>query len=72
MVLHVHKDLTDKLSLTDIGNKFVGQSEYRLALFGSFSERGYEHYVSVIYIFGSVFERDIWLNTACVEFNIRF
>ena len=39
-VLHVHKDLTDKLNLNDIGNEFVGQSEHRLALFGSFSEKG--------------------------------
>ena len=39
MVFHVHKDLTDKLNLNDIGNEFVGQSEHRLALFGSFSEK---------------------------------
>ena len=41
MVLHVHKDLqiTDKLNLNDIGNEFVRQSEHRLALFGSFSEK---------------------------------
>ena len=30
------KNLTDKLNLNDIGNEFVGQSEHRLALFGSF------------------------------------
>ena len=28
MVLHVHKDLTDKLNLNHIGNEFVGQSEH--------------------------------------------
>ena len=39
MVLHVHKNLTDKLNLNDIGNDLVGQSEHRLALFGSFSEK---------------------------------
>ena len=26
MILHVHKDLTDKSNLTNIGNEFVGQS----------------------------------------------
>ena len=40
IILHVHKDLTDKLNLNDIGNDFVGQSEHLLALFGSFSEKG--------------------------------
>ena len=35
-VLHVYKDLTDKLNLNDTGNEFVGQSEHRLPLFGSF------------------------------------
>ena len=40
MVLHVHKDLTDKLNLNDIGKEFVGQSEHQLALFDSFSEKG--------------------------------
>ena len=40
IVLHVHKDLTDKLYLNDIGNEFIGQSKHRLALFGSFSEKG--------------------------------
>ena len=30
MVLHVHKDLTDKLNLASIGNEFVGQSDWFL------------------------------------------
>ena len=30
MVLQVHKDLTAKLNLHDIGNEFVGQSDRRL------------------------------------------
>lgn len=36
MTLHVHKELTDKLNLTEIGNEFVGSSEHRLTLFGKF------------------------------------
>ena len=40
IVFHIHKDLTDKLNLTDVGNEFVGQSEHRLVLFGSFPEKG--------------------------------
>ncbi len=37
MVLHVHKELTDDLDLISIANEFVGDSEHRLKLFGTFS-----------------------------------
>ena len=36
MTLHVHKELTDKLDLTEIGNEFVSGSEHRLTVFGKF------------------------------------
>ena len=36
MVLHVHKNITDKLCLTEIGNEFVSGSSHREALFGKF------------------------------------
>ena len=36
MMLHVNKDLTDQLSLVDIGNEFVHGSEHRQTLFGKF------------------------------------
>ena len=36
MLLHVHKNLTDKLSLVDIGNNFVSGSSHRESLFGKF------------------------------------
>ena len=36
MVLHVHKNLTDKLSLVDIGNNFISGSSHRESLFGKF------------------------------------
>ena len=36
MTLHIHKDLTDKLNLTEIGNEFVRSSEHRETLFGKF------------------------------------
>ena len=36
MVLHVHKDITDSLKLQDIANEFVGNSEHRLKIFGTF------------------------------------
>lgn len=35
MVLHIHKDKTDKLSLIDVANEFVN-SEHRLSYFGKF------------------------------------
>ena len=37
MVLHVHKSLTDSLSLIDIGNDFVKGSNHRESIFGKFS-----------------------------------
>ncbi len=37
MVLHVHKELTDDLDLISIANEFVGDSEHRLKLIGTFS-----------------------------------
>ena len=36
MVLHVHKNLTDKLSLVDIGNDFISGSSHRESLLGKF------------------------------------
>ena len=36
MLLHVHKDLTDSLSLVDVANEFVSKSERRLQVFGKF------------------------------------
>ena len=36
MVLHVHKDITDSLKLQDIAKEFVGDSEHRLKIFGTF------------------------------------
>ena len=39
MVLHVHKDITDSLKLQDI--EFVGNSEHRLKIFGTFKYRLY-------------------------------
>ena len=36
MVLHVHKDRLDNLSVLDIAQEFVSSSEHRLKLFGHF------------------------------------
>ena len=36
MVLHVHKDLTDKLNLKDIANEFIGAAECRLTIYEKF------------------------------------
>ena len=36
LVLHVHKERTGALDLTDIGDKFVAVSELRLRTFGKF------------------------------------
>ena len=37
MMLYVHKDRTDALTLVDIANDFVGEKENRKQLFGKFS-----------------------------------
>ena len=39
MVLHVHKDLTDSLDLKAVDIEFIGNSEHRLKMFGSFDEK---------------------------------
>ena len=36
MVLHVHKNVTEKLNLVDIANEFVAGSEHWLTIFGKF------------------------------------
>ena len=36
MTLNVHKELTEKLNLSEIGNEFVGPSDHHLTLFGKF------------------------------------
>ena len=37
MMLHVHKDRTDALTLVDVANDFVGEKENRKQMFGKFS-----------------------------------
>ena len=34
MMLHVHKDLTDSIVLTDVANEFVSKCDRRLQVFG--------------------------------------
>jgi len=36
LLLHVHKELTDKLSCIDVASSFVADSEHRLSVFGRF------------------------------------
>ena len=37
LLLHVHRDRTDSLSLTHVAEQFVSSSEHRLSVFGRFS-----------------------------------
>ena len=40
MVLHVHKELTDKLNILEVANEFVANKlEHRLNIFGKFTEK---------------------------------
>ena len=34
MILHEHKDRTDKLSITDIADEFIGRNQSRIDMFG--------------------------------------
>ena len=36
MILHVHKERLDKLSLIDAANEFIKENDHRKTLFGSF------------------------------------
>jgi len=36
LILHVHKNHTDQLCLTEVGNEFVKGFSHREALFGTF------------------------------------
>ena len=38
MVLHIHKDRLDKLSVVDVANDFVFESDYRKTMFGRFND----------------------------------
>ena len=38
MVLHIHKDLLGKLSMVDVANDFVFESDHRKTLFGRFED----------------------------------
>ena len=38
MVLHVHKEKLDGLSMVDVANYFVEGSEHRMGIFGKFTD----------------------------------
>ena len=42
MVLHIHKELTDKLDLISIANDFVAGDTHRLTVFGTFTSKDTE------------------------------
>ena len=48
VMLHVHKDCTEKLNLVEIANDFVGYSETRLSNFGTFQETDHKRQIVVV------------------------
>ena len=38
MVLHIHKERTDKIDIVSVANEFVAQREHRSSIFGKFTE----------------------------------
>ena len=39
MILHIHREKTDKLNLIDVANEFVGENESRKRMFGKSAEQ---------------------------------
>ena len=39
MMLHIHRDKCDEISVLDVANKFVGENDGRRKMFGTFTER---------------------------------
>lgn len=38
MILHIHRELTDKLDLIETANTFISGHEHRLSIFGKFHQ----------------------------------
>ena len=38
MVLHMHKERTDKIDIVSVANEFVAQREHRSSIFGKFTD----------------------------------
>ena len=49
-VLHIHNNLTDNLSLIDIGNEFVRDSVHRQSVFGNFLQTDYISLLSGVHM----------------------
>lgn len=65
MVLHVHKELTDKLNILEVANEFVANKlEHRLNIFGKFTEK---HHTACWYMpkFNLV-DINLYLYTICL------
>ena len=43
MVLHIHKNLTDKRDIISLANEFVAKREHRSSIFGTFTETDLVH-----------------------------
>ena len=41
MILHIHRELTDKLNLIEMANEFISGNEHRLTVFGTFKPTDY-------------------------------
>ena len=48
MMLHVHKDRTDALTLVNVANDFVGEKDNRKQLFGKFSAKDIPNKFSIL------------------------
>ena len=59
MVLHIHRDLTDKLNLVEIANEFVGKNERRGRIFGTFTANDIPQKKTYISM-GSQASFDLW------------
>ena len=68
-ILHVHKDVTDKLVLTDVANDFVSMSQRREQVFGKIELYFFEHFVV---LFENIYELYYRQNMAQILCLFRF
>ena len=66
MMLHVHKDRADAITLVDVANDFVGKKENRKQLFGKFLR---ERYPKQVLYFVKATQRKIRDKTIRIVYN---
>ena len=72
MMLHVHKDRTDALTLVDVANDFFAEKENRKQLFGKFSSNYFNHFMLATGLGLTVLCETKWNETTYKSGPLRF